>query len=174
MRLLINLILMATMLLSGCGAIQEVLPTYEESSIVAVGDKAPDFTATTIKGESITLSELDNEATLLVLFSHTCPDCKALFDDLMLYKSDIDAMGARVIAISRGGTKSEITEYMERNGYDFDAVADSNKEIYYQYATAYVPRTYLIDKDGFVVNTTIEYKSEHLPQIVALIEALVK
>lgn len=166
--------LMATMLMHGCGAITEELPTYEETSIVHIGDQAPDITATTLHGEEFTLSEYRGEVVLLVLFSHTCPDCKALLDDVMLYKSDIDDMGARVMAIAREGNRDDIEEYMIKNGYLFDVVVDNNREIYNTYATMYVPRTYLINNEGIVVYTTIEYDSSYIPTIVDQIETLTK
>ena len=166
--------LLVTMVMNGCGTITEELPTYEQTSIIGIGDMAPDFTATTIQGETITLSKLDAEATLLVLFSHTCPDCKALLDDMNGVLTDIEALSARVIAIAREGNRADIEEYMMKNGYRFDVVVDNNREIYNTYATMYVPRTYLIDNKGIVVHTTVEYKSEYIPQIVEYIEALVK
>ena len=175
MRLLTTLsILIATIFLHGCGTINEELPSYEETSIINVGDEAPDFTATTLQGERFTLSEHRGEVVLLILFSHTCPDCKALLDDVMLYKNSIDNTGATVMAIAREGNRADIEEYMIKNGYLFDVVVDNNREIYNSYATMYVPRTYLIDIEGVVTHTTIEYDSAYIPQIVSYIATLTK
>lgn len=175
MRLLTTLsMLMATMLMHGCGAITEELPTYEETSIVNVGDEAPDFTATTLQGERFTLSEHRGEVVLLILFSHTCPDCKALLDDVMLYKNSIDNTGARVVAIAREGNRNDIEEYMTTNNYRFDVVVDNKRAIYNTYATMYVPRTYLINTEGIVTYTTIEYDSSYIPTILTEINSLLR
>lgn len=166
--------LLLAICLVGCGTIGEELPSYEESSIISVGDYAPDFSATTLDGDQFSLSAQRGDVVLLVLFSHTCPDCKALFDDIMQHKATFDAMGAEMVAVSRGGTKDEIEEYMQRGGYDFVAIADSEAHIFGLYATTYVPRTYLINQQGVVEFATIEYESTHLPQIIEQIGALIE
>ena len=150
-----------------CNTINEDLPTYEETSIVSVGDIAPDFTTTLLDGGSVTLSELRSEVVMLVFFSHTCPDCKALLDDIAAAKSDFEAAQVKVLAISRGGEEGEIREYVATNNYNFDVAVDGTKEIYNLYATMYVPRTYLIDRTGIVVYTTIEYAKSHITDLLA-------
>jgi cytochrome c-type biogenesis protein len=140
--------------------------------LVTVGDMAPDFTARTLQGEIFTLSEERGNVVLVVLFSHTCPDCKALFNDIVSRIDDIEASGVRMIAVSRGGTQHEIEEYMLTNGYTFDVIADSSAEIYKLYATTYVPRTYLVDRDGVIRYTTIEYNATYVDDIIQQISHL--
>lgn len=155
-----------------CEPIIEDVPTYASSSIVKEGDAAPDFTAITLSGEEFSLSQAHENTLLLILFSHTCPDCKALFDDIIPRMDEIDSMGAKVIAVSRGGSGEEIMSYMSTNGYQFEAIADSSAEIYGLYATAYVPRTYIINKHGIVEFMTIEYDSSYVTQIIEHIEQM--
>lgn len=162
----------AALLCMGCDMINDELPSYKESSLVTVGDMAPDFTARTLQGEIFTLSEERGNVVFVVLFSHTCPDCKALFNDIVSRIDDIEASGVRMIAVSRGGTQHEIEEYMLSNGYTFDVIADSSAEIYKLYATTYVPRTYLVDRDGVIRHTTIEYNATYVDDIIQQISHL--
>ena len=163
---------MATLLCVSCDMINDELPSYKESSLVTVGDMAPDFTARTLQGEIFTLSVERGNVVFVVLFSHTCPDCKALFNDIVSRIDDIEASGVRMIAVSRGGTQHEIEEYMLSNGYTFDVIADSSAEIYKLYATTYVPRTYLVDRDGVIRHTTIEYDATYVDDILQQISHL--
>ncbi len=146
----------------GCGTVIEGLPTHEEASIIVVGDEAPDFTATTLAGESVTLSALRGGEVLLVLFSHECPDCKMLLDDMQAARAEFDELGLYVLLVARDGDSDEVAAYMSDNGYKFDVVPDPLREIYNLYATTYVPRTYLIDSEGMVVYTTIEYDASYV------------
>lgn len=155
-----------------CGVINEELPSYEASSKVVEGDKAPDFTATTIDDRSVTLSAMQGDEVLLVLFSHTCPDCKSLLDDMQAAKAVFDELGVYVLLVARDGRDDVVAAYMSDNGYDFDVIADLEREIYNLYATMYVPRTYLIDADGDVVHTTIEYEATHVSDILSEAEGL--
>lgn len=155
--------------LVACGSITEGLPTHEESSIVVVGDEAPDFTATLLSGESVSLAALRGEEVLLVLFSHECPDCKMFLDDMQASKSEFDELGVRILAIERDGDADEVTAYMAENGYEFDVAVDDNRAIYNLYATTYVPRAYLIDREGVVVCATIEYDASYVAQLLSCV-----
>lgn len=157
-------------LLVGCGTITEGLPSYEESSIVVVGDNAPDFVATTLGGESVTLSALQGDEVLLVLFSHECPDCKMLLDDMQAANGGFEELGVCVLLVARDGKAGDVATYMSENGYEFDVVADPDRAIYNLYATTYVPRTYLLNKEGVVVHMTIEYDASYVDQILSNIQ----
>ena len=152
---------------SACGVINEELPTYEDTSIVREGDTAPDFTITLIDGRDVTLSDMRSDVVLLIFFSHTCPDCKNLFEDLHDSKEEFDAIDTQILTISRGGTIAEVEEYFAANGYTFDCAVDANKSIYSLYATMYVPRTYLINMEGVVDLTTVEYSPSHIEQLLS-------
>ena len=155
----------------GCGTVIGGLPTHEKTSIIVEGDHAPDFMATTIGGQSVTLSALRGEEVLLVLFSHTCPDCKMLLDDMQAARAEFEELGVYVLLVARDGDSDEVSAYVGENGYDFDVVADPVREIYSLYATTYVPRTYLVDAEGYVRYATIEYKEDHVANIISKLYA---
>lgn len=152
----ITLLLSILLTQGSCSIIADELPSYAETSIVNIGDKAPDFTIESIDGQLLTMP--NGETTLLILFSHTCPDCRNMMSDLQAYLNDKGA-NQRIIAISRGGTRNEIASFRDELGLTFDIAADEDTEIYYQYATMYVPRCYVIDSDGVIRHITYEYKS---------------
>lgn len=158
--------------ITACGAVNEELPTYEETSIVEVGDVAPDFSATLLNGDVVTLSTMRDEVVLLIFFSHTCPDCKALFNDLNASYEEFTDMGVRTIAIARDGDVEEVAQYVEDNSYKFDVAVDNNRKIYNLFATMYVPRAYLINQQGVVDFTTVEYAASHVPQLMERATAL--
>lgn len=166
------IIVLTVLGVAGCNVINDELPTYAESSVVVEGNVAPDFTATTLEGETITLSSLQGGVVLLIFFTHTCPDCKALFDDLAQKQSEIETLGVRLLAVSRGGSKAEIETYMAKNGCSFDAVADTEAQIYRLYATAYVPRCYLINRSGVVDTATVEYEASYIPKLLERMKSL--
>jgi peroxiredoxin len=151
---------------SACGTINDELPSYAETSIVNVGDRAPEFSATTLDGELVRVGGESSVPTLLILFSHTCPDCKMLLDDMKRAKGRIDELDLCVLLVARDGNEGEVAAYMSDNGYDFAVAPDANRAIYNLYATMYVPRTYLIDGDGIVQHTTIEYEPTYVEDII--------
>ncbi len=163
------LVIICALIALGCGTVIEGYPTHGESSIVVVGDEAPDFTATLLSGESVSLAALRGEEVLLVLFSHECPDCKMFLDDMQASKAEFDELGVRILAIERDGDAEEVTAYMAENGYEFDVAVDDDRAIYNLYATTYVPRAYLIDREGVVVCATIEYDASYVAQLLSCV-----
>lgn len=149
----------------GCESIiDETLPSYEETSLVGIGDEAPSFYIESLDGDLLSIP--NGEATLLILFSHTCPDCKAMMSDLQEY---INQSGdtPNIVAISRGGTAAEIEAFRQENNLTYPIAADEAKTIYYTYAKMYVPRCYIIDKEGIIRHTTYEYKRGDIEQLIA-------
>lgn len=51
---------------------------------------------------------------------------------------------------SQDGTKEEITEFLETNGYTFPTVFDESGEMFRQYYISAFPTTFMIDKDGII------------------------
>lgn len=167
-RIATCLLLWASAALStSCSVIEEQLPTYEETSLVGVGDKAPDFCTTSLDGKELSLSSAAGEVVMLILFSHECPDCKALLDELQTIIDGGEALPT-TMAISRGGSEEAIMAYRDENGYTVDMAADSDKQIYGLYATMYVPRYYLIDEEGVIRMTKFEYYEGDLREMLDL------
>ena len=144
---------------AACSVFDDPPTSYSDSSIVKVGDIAPPFVVESITGEWLSVGGDNDPATLLILFSHTCPDCKALLDAI---KSKIDSgvVPPRIVAVSRGGTLSDISAYAEQNGYTIPMAANPDAVVYYQYATMYVPRCYVIDSEGRVQYMSYENSAD--------------
>lgn len=146
---LLSLIVLSLVTMVGCQSIiNEELPSYEATSLVGVGDAAPDFEL--FKTDGV-------DAYLLILFSHTCPDCRHLMDALQ-ERLDHNAEHPYIVAWSRGGTAEEIEQFADDCGYTFTLVADPMRQLYDKYATMYVPRCYVIDGDGVIRLVTYEYR----------------
>jgi peroxiredoxin len=62
-----------------------------------------------------------------------------------------------LVVISREETEVEVTEFLTANGYTFPAAADTECEIYSQFATESIPRTFVIAPDGAVAYATIGF-----------------
>lgn len=162
----------AALFMAGCsGSVMDDLPTYEQSSIVKEGDVAPLFSATLIDGGEVSLEEYRGKPMMLILFSHTCADCKAFFDDLQRLIDD-GAELPSLLAVGRDATAAELLGFRAENGYTIDMVSDARRAIYGLYATAYVPRVYVVGADGRVVMFRVEYKPHYLVELLECVKAL--
>ena len=148
--------------LSGC--IKEERFTHENTTIVGVGDLAPDFEVELLNGGSLKLSQFKGDVLMLIFFSAGCPDCHAEFAELQKLLSQADP-SFHILAISREDSEPEVRDFVEQYGLKFDVGLDRDKSIYGLYATRYVPRCFLIGRDGKVKALTVEYKQSELTSI---------
>ena len=167
MRLFCNIIVsILALVFTGCGRhVIEYLPSYEESSLVKEGDKAPLFSATLLDGTVVSLADYQGEYVMLILFSHTCPDCRMLLDELQgLINSEVQMPS--ILAVGRDATEEELLVYRSKHGYSIPMTSDASRSIFNLYATTYVPRVYLIDSGGYIVKMFIEYESHYLDELI--------
>lgn len=156
----------AALLLTAC--VGEDTPTIERTTVVSVGDKAPDFTVEMLDGSDVTLSELRGRVVLLTFWSPECPVCRA--EMAVVQERIIDRFEScefTYLPVSRGMDRTTIERFCRQNGYTFPVGLDPDRSIYNMYATRYVPRSFLIDRDGTVVLSAAEYDTGYLDTIAA-------
>lgn len=74
------------------------------------------------------------------------------------------------LPVSRGADRETIEEFCRQNGYTFPVGLDPDRSIYGMYATRYVPRSFLIDADGKIIMSAVEYETDYLDVIADEIE----
>jgi peroxiredoxin len=124
---------------------------HAASTLISVGDKAPDFTCTTLNGQTISLGELQGRVVLIYFFATWCGPCVR---EMPYLQSEVfEKFGTDdffMIAIAREQQVSEVTEFRNAKGFTFPMAADPDKRIYGLFATEFIPRTFVIDKNGVV------------------------
>lgn len=157
------------------GCISDGNETSDETTLVKVGDMAPDFTVEMLDGERIRLSELRGRVVMLTFWDPECPMCRSEMD--VAESRIVERMKAAKVGylpISRGYEREVISDFCASNGYDFPVGLDPDKSIYTLYATKFVPRSFLIDKSGVIRSLYVEYGLERLEEILLAAERLSK
>lgn len=130
-----------------------------------------DFTVALFDGSQLKLSELRGKVVLLNFWATWCPPCR---QELTRVQKDlIDRFAGRdflFLPVSRGEKRSDVAAFREKTEYDFPMGLDSTRTIYDRYATNFIPRNFLIDRDGTVVAATIGYSPEEFDKLIATIE----
>lgn len=145
----------------------------EESTLVAIGDTAPDFTVAMTDGSAVTLSDLRGRVVMLHFWSPSCPMCQE--EMAVVQEAVVDRIAGTDISylsIARDGEHDAIEEFCRQMGCHFAVGLDPDRSIYTLYATSFVPRTFIIDRGGTIRAIYVEYGTDRLDDIVSEAEKL--
>lgn len=143
----------------------------EATTLVKGGMPAPDFTVTMFDGRQLTLSSLRGKVVLLNFWATWCPPCRE--ELARVPKEIIERFRGEefvFLPISRGETREAVAAFREQMGYTFAMGLDPERAIYDLYASNYIPRNFLINREGEVVLASVGYEPEEFDALVAQIE----
>lgn len=158
------------LLLPACGS-RGASSQEEETTLVGTGEEAPDFTVEMFDGQQITLSSLRGKVVLLNFWATWCPPCREELKHVQ--KEIIDRFAGRdfvFLPISRGEKRETVAAFREKTGYTFPMGLDPTQTIYDRYATNYIPRNFLIDRNGKVVLASVGYDGEEFRELIRTID----
>ena len=147
----------------------------EATTLIHAGDIAPDFTVEMLDGSKVTLSELRGKVVLVGFWATWCPPCRQELSHMQ--KDVIDRFAGKdlvVLPISRGEKRKTVEEYIAKMGYTFPIGLDGDQSIYRKYASNYIPRSFVVGRDGKVVYVAVGYDEQIAKEIDAAISEALK
>lgn len=143
-----------------------------EERIVNVGDKAPNFSITTEKGRTVSVSDFGGKVLVLNFWATWCPPCIQEIPSLDQFAATMKDKGVVVLAVSVDKNEKAYNTFLARARPAFETARDPDANISSDYGTFKWPETYVIDKNGKVVQKLIANQDWMDPQLVNGIKAL--
>ena len=174
MLALIAAIIAVLLLLPSCGnrnAKKSAETDTESTTLVKAGEEAPDFTVELVDGSQLSLKELRGKVVLLNFWATWCPPCRQ--ELTRVQKDIIDRFAGKefvFLPVSRGEKRETVEAFREKTGYTFPMGLDSARTVYDRYASNYIPRNFLIDREGRIAGSYIGYTPEEFGELVRAIE----
>ena len=155
--------------------IPSALTAQENETLVKIGMEVPDFTVKMFDGQTIQIKELRGKVVLLNFWATWCPPCRM---ELARVEKDIIERFKNqdfvFLPISRQDSYDKIKAFREQTGYTFPMGMDPDRKIYSLFATASIPRNFVIDKTGKIVFMEVGYSEESFKKLIETIEKTLK
>src|SRR3990170_4166823 len=121
------------------------------AAVPMVGDRANDFTLTSVKGEKITLSQYKGSVVVLGLF-HICDPCMNQATHMQKLLNEGQAKAVFLGVNTAGDTKEDVLTYLNqfKTKITFPYMLDPAKDVNKKYMQRLMPTVIVIDGDGVI------------------------
>lgn len=132
---------------------------YNSPELLPDGSTAPDWSFASLKGDSISLTDLKGKVVLIDFFYKSCHPCMLALPGLQNLHINYYDRGLRVIGINPFDTKEDddIENYLLKRGITYPILL-TDRTIINNYHIYGYPTIYLIDKQGKILLSKVGYK----------------
>jgi peroxiredoxin len=145
------------------------------STTVVAGDMAPDFQLEDTKGNRISLSSLRGKVVMVNFWATWCPPCieeMPSMDRLNKFMAEEDFVMLAINTEKDG--RIVMPEFLKKTPYDFPILYDDQGTVQQQYGVYKFPESFIVGKDGTVVEKIIGPLDWSSPKTVAYLKSLAK
>lgn len=148
-----------------------------EDTLVKNGDEVPAFTLNSEKYGTVNSKDLKGKVVLISIFATWCGPCQKELAEVQStlwpkYKDNKDFV---LLVVGREHTDAQLEKYNEKKGFTFPLYPDPKREVTSKFAKQYIPRAFLVDKEGKIIYNSVGFTEEEFQKLMTTIdEALQK
>jgi len=156
-----------------CLALILLLPSIAAAA-PRTGGRAPDFNATTISGQQVSLSSLAGSVVILDFFATWCAPCRSSTDHLVGLHQKYRENGLRIVGMSIDPPSDRILrQHIAEKKIPYPVITTS-EDVENDYAVRSLPLLCVIGKDGRVAAMFSGFNSEIAAAVDRLVGSLLK
>jgi len=120
------------------------------------GVPAPHFILPGLDGKMVSLADYKGKVVLLNIWATWCPPCVDEMPSMEKLHQELKGEAFEILAVSIdvSGAKA-VLPFMEKHKLSFPALTDTKGALKNLYQTTGVPESFIIDKDGIIVEKVI-------------------
>ena len=126
--------------------------TKDKNDQLQIGSKAPNFVFTDMNGNQHKLSDYKGKGVFLNFWGTWCKPCEYempyMEKQYQVYKNQ----GVQILAVNVGESKYAVNNFVSKHQLSFPVMIDKGEEVGAAYHVDPLPVTFLIDKDGKIID----------------------
>ncbi|MFA5514868.1 MAG: TlpA disulfide reductase family protein [Desulfuromonadales bacterium] len=139
---------------------------------VEVGKTAPDFTLKDLQGKPVRLVDLRGKVVFLNFWASWCPPCRAEMPAMQRLNEVMGSKDFVMLAIN-GEDVAAVETFLGKNQHSFTILLDSKGKVQDDYKVYRLPETFLIDKEGKIVNRYLGARDWSAVEFLKYISSLI-
>jgi len=152
-------------------------PFYQSANQapVRVGLPAPDFTYPGLDGKKVSLSDYRGKVVFVNIWATWCPPCVEEMPSMQKLYQKLKGENFEILAVSidsRGA--KDVVPFMKKYKLTFPVLIDSMGTVKRIYKTTGVPESFIIDKNGIIVEKVIGPKDWATPDVIRFFQSLIQ
>ena len=145
-------------------------PLHE--TLVQVGDTAPDFSIKADNGRTYTRADFGGKLLILNFWATWCPPCREELPSLDALQRTLGPKGLVVLAVSVDKDEKLYRAFLEVNRVAITTARNPSQDINREYGTVQFPESYIIDRNGKVVEKIISSTNWMDERMVSHVQSL--
>jgi cytochrome c biogenesis protein CcmG/thiol:disulfide interchange protein DsbE len=114
-------------------------------------EKSPQFSLKNLAGKQVKISDYRGEVVLINFWATWCPPCLAEIPDLVKLKKEKADKQFEILGIVLSSKESSVRKIVSKEKINYPVLWGTNKVVEDFGGIPVIPRTFLLDKDGKIV-----------------------
>jgi len=143
-----------------------------ESTLIAMGQQAPEFALELLGGGTFDLAAHKGEVVLINWFATWCPPCIAEMPHLQTEVWErFEKEGLVMVSVAREEKADVVAPFVKKYKATWPFALDPERKAFARYATAYIPRNFVVDRAGKVVFQSQGFEEKDFTAMIEVLAA---
>jgi len=139
------------------------------------GASAPDFTLPDLNGNPVSLSDYRGKVVLFNIWATWCPPCVSEMPSMEKLHQNMKGEDFDILAVSIDESGADaVGSFMKKHKLNFTVLTDPKGTVNNQYHTTGIPESFIIDKNGMIVEKIIGPRDWAAPESVRIFRELAR